>query len=56
MAQLLEIATLFDIGKHAEEILSYFKSTVILEPTSTVLCVQQVMGKAGLTMESVLNS
>ncbi|KAK7109044.1 hypothetical protein V1264_013160 [Littorina saxatilis] len=43
MAQLLEIATLFDIGKHADEILSYFKSTVVLEPTSTVLCVQQLL-------------
>ena len=42
LAQLLEIATLFDVGKHADEILHYFKSTVVLEPTSTVLCVQQV--------------
>ncbi|XP_076466851.1 LOW QUALITY PROTEIN: huntingtin-like [Babylonia areolata] len=43
LAQLLEIATLFDVGKYAEEILNYFKSTVILEPTSTVLCVQQLL-------------
>ncbi|KAL8615828.1 hypothetical protein ACOMHN_048536 [Nucella lapillus] len=43
LAQLLEIATLFDVGKYAEEILNYFKSTVVLEPTSTVLCVQQLL-------------
>lgn len=43
MAQLLEVCMLQDIGKHAEEILSYFKSTVVLEPTSTVLCVQQLL-------------
>lgn len=45
MAQLLEIATLYDVGKHAEEVLGYFRSTVTLEPTTTVLCVQQVCGK-----------
>ncbi|XP_041368406.1 huntingtin-like isoform X2 [Gigantopelta aegis] len=43
LAQILEIATLFDIGKHAEEFLGYLKSTIALEPTYTVLCVQQLL-------------
>ena len=42
MAQLLEIATFSDIGNHIEVFLSYFKSTVILEPGATFLCIQQV--------------
>ena len=42
LTQMLEVTTLSDIGKHAEELLNYLKSTVILEPTVSVLCVQQV--------------
>ena len=63
LAQLPEIATLFDIGRHAEEVLSYFKTTVTLEPTPTVLCVQQVLffllrspcARGGYTYATVFN-
>uniref|UniRef100_UPI00358E7878 huntingtin isoform X3 n=1 Tax=Myxine glutinosa TaxID=7769 RepID=UPI00358E7878 len=43
LAQLLEIATLQDVGKHAEEILGYLKSSFSREPTATTLCVQQLL-------------
>ncbi|KAH9487495.1 hypothetical protein Btru_075739 [Bulinus truncatus] len=43
LSQLLEIATLYDIGKVTEEILGYLKVTMALEPTWTVLCVQQLL-------------
>ncbi|XP_050396465.2 huntingtin [Patella vulgata] len=43
LSQILEITTLFDIGKYAEEFLGYFKCTFSLEPTYTVLCVQQLL-------------
>lgn len=46
LAQLLEISSLFDIGKYAEEFLTYLKSTFAMEATATVLCVQQVSYKA----------
>lgn len=39
---MLEITTLEDIGKYADELLQYLKSTIILEPTETIRCVQQV--------------
>ncbi|XP_053407184.1 huntingtin-like isoform X2 [Mercenaria mercenaria] len=42
-SQILEVATLSDIGKYAEEFLNYLKSTISLEPTDTVLCVQQLL-------------
>ncbi len=42
LSQVLEIAGLVEIGKHAEELLGYLKSTVTLEDTSSILCVQQV--------------
>lgn len=42
LSQILEVACLADIGKYAEEFLSYLRSTITLEPTDTVLCVQQV--------------
>lgn len=42
LSQILEVACLADIGKYAEEFLSYLRSTIILEPTDTVQCVQQV--------------
>ena len=41
-SQVLEIAGLTEMGKAAEEMLSYLKATIILEPTMSVLCVQQV--------------
>ncbi|KAK3589444.1 hypothetical protein CHS0354_020780 [Potamilus streckersoni] len=43
LAQILEIATLHDIGKYSEEFLSYLKATIVLEPVITVLCVQQLL-------------
>ena len=42
LSQVLEIACLGEISKHADEMLSYLKSTVSMEPTGSVLCVQQV--------------
>ncbi|XP_029645621.1 huntingtin isoform X2 [Octopus sinensis] len=42
-AKLLEISSLFDIGKYAEEFLTYLKTTFSMEATSTVLCVQQLL-------------
>ncbi|XP_078717925.1 huntingtin isoform X2 [Lampetra fluviatilis] len=43
LAQLLEIATLQDVGKYAEEVLGYLKSCFNREPTVTTLCVQQLL-------------
>ncbi|CAL1538264.1 unnamed protein product [Lymnaea stagnalis] len=43
LSQLLEIATLYDVGKVTDEILGYLKVTMALEPTWTVLCVQQLL-------------
>ncbi|KAK3095770.1 hypothetical protein FSP39_018831 [Pinctada imbricata] len=43
LSQLLEISTLGDIGKYADEILVYLKATVSMEPTITILCVQQLL-------------
>lgn len=42
LAQLLEVASLADIGKYAEELLGYLRSTITVEATASVLCVQQV--------------
>ena len=42
-SQILEIATLKEIGNYAEEFLSYLKAAVAMEPTTAILCVQQVM-------------
>jgi hypothetical protein len=41
-AQLLEVACLNDVGRHADELLSYLGATIGPEPTETILCVQQV--------------
>lgn len=43
LSQILEITTLEDIGKHADEILQYLKTTIVLEPTESIRCVQQVL-------------
>ncbi|XP_064630020.1 huntingtin-like [Lineus longissimus] len=43
LSQVLEIATLSEIGKHIDELLGFLKVTVTLEPTSSVLCVQQLL-------------
>lgn len=42
LSQLLEVGTLNEAGRIAEEILSYLRFTVSVEPTATVKCVQQV--------------
>ena len=41
-SQVLEIATLKEIGNYAEEFLGYLKTAVTMEPTTAILCVQQV--------------
>ncbi|XP_076812038.1 huntingtin-like isoform X3 [Clavelina lepadiformis] len=43
ISQLLELASFQDVGPHTEEILGYLKSTFVIEPTLTVLCVQQLL-------------
>ncbi|XP_062852378.1 huntingtin isoform X2 [Trichomycterus rosablanca] len=43
LSQLLELATLHDIGKCVEEILSYLKSCFLREPTLATVCVQQLL-------------
>ncbi|XP_033632694.1 huntingtin-like isoform X2 [Asterias rubens] len=42
-SQLLEIATMSEVGKYTEELLSYMKSCFTIEPTSTILCVEQLL-------------
>ncbi|XP_038046111.1 huntingtin-like [Patiria miniata] len=42
-SQLLEIATMNEVGKYTEELLSYMKSCFTIEPTSAVLCVEQLL-------------
>jgi len=42
LSQLLEVAVLTDVGKYAEELLSYMCSTIGPDAANTVLCVQQV--------------
>ncbi|XP_022080674.1 huntingtin-like isoform X2 [Acanthaster planci] len=42
-SQLLEIATMNEVGKYTEELLSYLKACFTIEPTSTVLCVEQLL-------------
>ncbi|XP_069797989.1 huntingtin isoform X3 [Narcine bancroftii] len=43
LSQLLEIATLPDIGKCVEEILGYLKSCFSREPMAATVCVQQLL-------------
>ncbi|XP_047435093.1 huntingtin isoform X2 [Mugil cephalus] len=43
LSQLLELATLHDIGKCVEEILGYLKSCFSREPTMATVCVQQLL-------------
>jgi huntingtin len=42
LSQLLEVGTINEVGRITEEILSYLRTTVTVEPTATVKCVQQV--------------
>ena len=42
-AQLLEVASLQEIGKCTEEILEYLKSIVLASPVATVTLVHQVL-------------
>ena len=41
-SRVLEVAGLPEVGKHAEDLLSYLQAAVTLEPTSAILAVQQV--------------
>ncbi|XP_060634006.2 huntingtin isoform X2 [Anolis sagrei] len=43
LSQILELATLQDIGKYVEEILGYLKSCFSREPMMATLCVQQLL-------------
>ncbi|KAL1023919.1 hypothetical protein UPYG_G00048960 [Umbra pygmaea] len=43
LSQLLEMATLHDIGKCVEEILSYLKACFSREPMMATVCVQQLL-------------
>ncbi|XP_048514714.1 huntingtin isoform X2 [Athalia rosae] len=43
LSQILEIATIQEAGRIAEEILHYLQTTVVLSPTTTVQCVQQLL-------------
>ncbi|XP_071441491.1 huntingtin [Hetaerina americana] len=43
LSQLLEIASLHEIGRGADELLGHLKSTVSLAPTPTVTCVHQLL-------------
>lgn len=54
LSQLLEVGTLNDAGRIAEEVLSYLRLTVTLEPTATVKCVQQVKGPLFYVMPFVV--
>ena len=42
LAQLLDVASLVDLGKYCEELLGYLQAIIAHEPTKAVLCVQQV--------------
>ncbi|XP_072857095.2 huntingtin isoform X2 [Pogona vitticeps] len=43
LSQILELATLQDIGKYVEEILGYLKSCFSREPMMATVCVQQLL-------------
>ncbi|XP_032690213.1 huntingtin isoform X2 [Odontomachus brunneus] len=43
LSQIFEVASVNEVGKIAEEVLYYLKSTVTLSPTATVQCVQQLL-------------
>lgn len=43
LSQILEVASVNEAGRIAEEVLCYLKTTVILSPTATVQCVQQLL-------------
>ena len=47
LSQLLEAASIQEVGKHADELLTYLRSTMSREPTCTVNCVQQVRAWVG---------
>jgi len=50
LSQLLEVACMADVGKYAEELLSYMCSTIGPDPSNTVLCVQQVWALVVVSM------
>lgn len=54
MSQLLEVASLADIGKCTEEILDYLKSVVSVSPIATVNLVHQVRGFSVAIVDYIL--
>lgn len=52
LGRLLEVASMVEFGKLADEVLQYLKSVTTLLPTLTVQCGQQVC-RCGLVCESV---
>ena len=42
LSQLLEVATMEEVGRHAEELLTSLRSSVKRDATNTIYCVQQV--------------
>lgn len=43
MGQILEVAQLYDVNRHVEELLSYLKLSMAVEPLVTVQCVRQLL-------------
>ncbi|XP_060528068.1 huntingtin [Cylas formicarius] len=43
LSVIMEVATLNEFGRMAEEILTYMKSTFTMDPNSTMQCVQQLL-------------
>ncbi|XP_072177779.1 huntingtin-like [Diadema setosum] len=43
LGQVLELASINEVGQYVEEILGYLKSCVTIEPTMTILCVEQLL-------------
>ncbi|XP_063237175.1 huntingtin isoform X2 [Bacillus rossius redtenbacheri] len=43
LSQLLEVSTLCEVGRIVEEILAYMRLTITVEPSHTIICVQQLL-------------
>lgn len=42
LATILEVSELYDVGKHSEEVLTYLRLIIVVEPVACLHCVQQV--------------
>ena len=42
LTTVLEVSELHDVGKHSEEVLTYLRLIIIVEPVACLHCVQQV--------------